>query len=333
MTISLTVSSPQSATPHCIRFDQPRVTLGRGQRCDIRLPLQVISTHHLTIQWEQGRCLVTDVGSTNGTFLRGQRLVVGQPTALPAGATLRVVDVTLTFEFGEAAPEGFTLAESGTMVRQMVRDALHQGSDDQAFIEVLRGPQVGRRVALDDALDAGVLGAAPDALLRLDDPAIPARALLLSRQGDGFAAIPADGYTARRNNAPITQALQLTSRDRLTIGPAELIFFDPLQDYLSALDEPASSTAPARQSQPTQEAAAPPAATPAPPQPPAAPTPAAKVEARVEAKTKGEASAQVAGEAKKETRRGLTRAELIVLIASVGLILCGVGLLAYLLAS
>lgn len=325
MTISLTVSSPQSATPHCIRFDQPRVTLGRGQRCDIRLPLQVISTHHLTIQWEQGRCLVTDVGSTNGTFLRGQRLVVGQPTALPAGATLRVVDVTLTFEFGEAAPEGFTLAESGTMVRQMVRDALHQGSDDQAFIEVLRGPHAGRRVALDDALDAGVLGAAPDALLRLDDPAIPARALLLSRQGDGFAAIPADGYTARRNNTPITQALQLASRDRLTIGPAELIFFDPLQDYLSALDEQVGSTAPARQSQQTQEAPTPPAVTPAPPaaQAPQAPTPAAKVEASAQAKV----------EAKKETRRGLTRAELIVLIASVGLILCGVGLLAYLLAS
>jgi predicted component of type VI protein secretion system len=322
MTISLTVQSPQSPQPHCIRFDQPRVTLGRGPRCDIRLPLQVISTHHLTIEWEQGRCTVTDVGSTNGTFLRGQRLPVGQPVQLPPGASLRVVDVQLTFEFGEAAPESFTLAESGTMVRQMVRDALHsqQGQEDLAFLEILRGPQAGRRVAIPDALDDATIGSGGDALLQLPDPNIPALALSLRRQGDGFAVSPVDGFTAMRNGSPITQPLTLGSRDRLTLGGFELIFFDPLQDYLSALDDQPGRTAPGPQ---THELPTPGAAeTPAPSAPAATPAPSPVSAPPADAPSPESPD-------KKAARRGMSRAELLVLITSVLLVLLGGGLLVY----
>lgn len=324
MTVSLTIISPQSPRPHSIRFDQPRVTLGRGAQCDIRLPLPVISTHHLTICWEQGRCTLTDMGSTNGTYLRGRRMPTGEPIAITSGTMVRVVDVQLTFEFGEAAPEGFTLAESGTMVRQMVRDALHQGNADAAFIEIVRGPGAGRRATLPDTLQAAALGNAPDALLRLDDPALPACALHIKRQGDGFAVHPVEGVAALCGGQALTAPTTLTSRDRLTLGATELIFFDPLQDYLSALEDPGQPTAPSRQAQPTTPAPPPVQA----PTPQAAPAPSAPEAPKAAAATDVAAAAPVAQET---ARRGLSRAELLILIASVALILVGGGLLAFVL--
>jgi pSer/pThr/pTyr-binding forkhead associated (FHA) protein len=49
-------------------------TIGRGQECQFRLKSDVVSRKHCAIVIEKGGVVLRDLGSTNGTFLNGQRI-------------------------------------------------------------------------------------------------------------------------------------------------------------------------------------------------------------------------------------------------------------------
>lgn len=61
----------------------PEFTIGRGQECQLRLKSDVISRKHCAILVEKGVATIKDFGSTNGTFLNGERL--GEPQELKHG--------------------------------------------------------------------------------------------------------------------------------------------------------------------------------------------------------------------------------------------------------
>ena len=65
---------------------QPGATIGRAD-CDIVLPDPDVSRKHATIRQIDGGLAVEDLGSTNGTYVDGER--VTGITELRAGATLR----------------------------------------------------------------------------------------------------------------------------------------------------------------------------------------------------------------------------------------------------
>lgn len=54
-------------------------TIGRAAGNDIVLDDRSMSRRHAELYWDGQQCVLTDLGSTNGTFLGGQRLVPHQP--------------------------------------------------------------------------------------------------------------------------------------------------------------------------------------------------------------------------------------------------------------
>ena len=63
-------------------------TVGRGPGNDIILADNSMSRRHAELHWDGHNCMVTDLGSTNGTFLGGQRLPPHQPQPVPLDARL-----------------------------------------------------------------------------------------------------------------------------------------------------------------------------------------------------------------------------------------------------
>lgn len=248
MSLQLIISGPALREPMHVLITQPRITIGRASSCDVRLPFPIVSSHHLTLERDAlGMYQLTDMGSTNGTHLNGQRLNPNQPIKLSARAELSILDMRIAIEPTEQQLEqGFTLAESGTMVRQMVSQALQQAEQnaDQAFFEVIRGKDRGRRFMIPDDLEQGKIGHAHDALVNLSEQ-LPAHVATLKRQGDGFLIEPTGQAPVSLGGAPLTAKTPLRSRQRLVIGEVECLFFDPLQEYLEDLEY--GSEAPSRE--------------------------------------------------------------------------------------
>jgi len=74
----------------------PVVNIGRAEYNDIVLPEESVSTQHAKLQRREGVWVLQDLGSTNGTFVDGEKLSGETPVA--PGSTLRFGDVSVVFE-------------------------------------------------------------------------------------------------------------------------------------------------------------------------------------------------------------------------------------------
>lgn len=58
----------------CIELSDGRTIIGRSRQCDISLLDPSISRKHVFITLDEGRVLLDDLGSSNGTYINGRRL-------------------------------------------------------------------------------------------------------------------------------------------------------------------------------------------------------------------------------------------------------------------
>jgi pSer/pThr/pTyr-binding forkhead associated (FHA) protein len=60
--------------PHVIPLESTLLTLGRGLNNDIILEDTRVSRHHAQLRYKTRRFWVTDLNSTNGTYVNGERI-------------------------------------------------------------------------------------------------------------------------------------------------------------------------------------------------------------------------------------------------------------------
>jgi predicted component of type VI protein secretion system len=107
----------------------PRVTIGSGNQNDLVIADDSVSTSHALLEYELGGWRLTDLDSTNGSWVEGVKLAPQVPTPLPYGSSVRLGGLRLHFRGVEdadpdaaraayvpAAPEP-TLAERGAGFR------------------------------------------------------------------------------------------------------------------------------------------------------------------------------------------------------------------------
>jgi pSer/pThr/pTyr-binding forkhead associated (FHA) protein len=94
----------RGATPEQTReipLNQPEFLIGRGADCDLRLRVSSISRHHCLIRLVNEEATLVDLGSSNGTYLNGDRVRSQAP--LHNGDELRMGAFSFRVELGEAA--------------------------------------------------------------------------------------------------------------------------------------------------------------------------------------------------------------------------------------
>lgn len=69
-------------------FDQPRVTIGRGEENDVVLADASVSKRHAVVERAEGAFTIQDLGSTNGVFLEGER--IEREAAVPLGPNVDI---------------------------------------------------------------------------------------------------------------------------------------------------------------------------------------------------------------------------------------------------
>lgn len=96
--------------PRAEVFDQGEITIGRVQGNDIVLPKGNISKRHSRIVQRDGKFIIVDLKSTNGTYVNGKR--ISAPQVLKDGDKLFIGDFTITLE----PPDGASPSPNGDLV-------------------------------------------------------------------------------------------------------------------------------------------------------------------------------------------------------------------------
>src|SRR5260370_24140343 len=82
-----------------IAIHQEEVLIGRGADCDLRLKATSVSRHHCLLRFRGDEASISDLGSSNGTFVNGQR--VRSQTTLHSGDEIRVGTVPFVVDLGD----------------------------------------------------------------------------------------------------------------------------------------------------------------------------------------------------------------------------------------
>ncbi len=81
-----------------ILFRPGALTIGRRPGNDIVLPDSFVSGQHAVVVCDEAGCRLTDLGSTNGTTVNGERLEVNQPQLLVDGDEVQIGQSSYLFE-------------------------------------------------------------------------------------------------------------------------------------------------------------------------------------------------------------------------------------------
>lgn len=83
-------------------FDKNEINVGRVQGNDLMLPKGNVSKHHARLLFRDGRFIVTDLKSTNGTYVNGRK--IAQATIVREGDKIYIGDFVLRLETNGVAP-------------------------------------------------------------------------------------------------------------------------------------------------------------------------------------------------------------------------------------
>src|SRR3954453_14407681 len=84
-----------------LEFDKPEVTIGRVQGNDIILPKGNVSKRHSRIVLKDGKFIIVDLKSTNGTYVNGRKIT--SPLVVKGSDKIYIGDFILSIEELQAA--------------------------------------------------------------------------------------------------------------------------------------------------------------------------------------------------------------------------------------
>src|SRR6202041_1682866 len=82
-------------------FERGEISVGRVQGNDLMLPKGNVSKHHARLLLRDSRFIVTDLKSTNGTYVNGRK--ISQATLVREGDKIYIGDFVLRLETGKDA--------------------------------------------------------------------------------------------------------------------------------------------------------------------------------------------------------------------------------------
>ena len=186
----LTVTvGPGSGTSYPLG-ESPQV-IGRDAACDIVIQDNTISRQHAQITYLNGRYLIADLRSSNGTFINGNRLGAS-PVPLTEGDRIQLgTAVTLVFE-GVVSPEAATRIGRRINVRGAATvfdaEAVHASASSPPELMVTVAGQTGERYTLTQ--DRITIGRAPDNDIVIDSKIVSRHHAYLERTAEGYRFVP-----------------------------------------------------------------------------------------------------------------------------------------------
>jgi pSer/pThr/pTyr-binding forkhead associated (FHA) protein len=167
-------------------FDSPKILVGRGEGCDVRLPDSSVSPRHATIRARGSEYVLVDEGSTNGTRHEGVRLAPAVPTRIGTRELVRFGRVWVELRHCQSMATKSVREKAKEVALALVAADLEaRGESAGPRVLVTAGPDAGREAAIVGSL---VVGRSSEADLQLADPDLSRRHLEILVRGDNLVA-------------------------------------------------------------------------------------------------------------------------------------------------
>ena len=192
-------------------FDKNEINVGRVQGNDLMLPKGNVSKHHARLLFRDGRFIVTDLKSTNGTYVNGRK--IAQATIVREGDKIYIGDFVLRIEAGAAAAQGapapLAVEDTGSAARPPPDDgvasappsspAVDTGFPGKAGPAPAPGPQ-----AATSAMQVAAFAAGPSLAAALPAPYAPP----VYEGGNKVSSIPAEPPSSSQPSSAAERALR-----------------------------------------------------------------------------------------------------------------------------
>jgi pSer/pThr/pTyr-binding forkhead associated (FHA) protein len=242
MALTVVVRSGDLAAPAAITFDAPRVVIGRGEGCEVRLPDPSVSHRHASIRQRGTDYVVLDEGSTNGTFVGPVRLSPHAPRVVRSGDLVRVGRVWLELRVEQVPATQNPQASTRELALSLVKAALDaQGEPASARVFVKSGPDKDRELLVSEFERVYVVGRAPEADLPLTDPDTSRRHVEVFRRAQHvyLRDLGSKNGTELGSKKLAGKEAPWTPGTSVVLGGTELGLDDPLNTALTELESAA----------------------------------------------------------------------------------------------
>jgi pSer/pThr/pTyr-binding forkhead associated (FHA) protein len=243
MALTVLVRSGDSKAPPRITFDTPRIVVGRGEGCEVRLPDPSVSHRHASIRQRGTEYIVVDEGSTNGTFVGPVRLSPQAPRVVRSGDLIRVGRIWLELLVEHIVPTQNPNVATREIALGLVADALAaQGEPAGAKVKVVEGPDAARELAIVEFERRYVAGRGQGVDLVLDDVDASRRHVEILRRGSQLYVRD----LGSKNGASLGEKKLESGKDtawprgvRLHVGQNRMEYEDPVAEALADLERAA----------------------------------------------------------------------------------------------
>lgn len=234
LTVRSTWSGDGDSSPLAYEFDQERVVIGRGAGSDVRLPHHAVSAHHATLRTQGAGWVVTDEGSTNGTWVGETRLPPKRPKPLRTGDVINLGGFALTVTVGVPVSAATSSERTSAYARKLVRE-LVGGETPPPRLLVLHGPDANRALDVPDPPVRLVIGRGETCDFVLADADASREHAEIERDLDGVVIRDLESKNGVRVNDRVVRERRLRDRDEVRIGETVLVFEDAAEGMLGEI--------------------------------------------------------------------------------------------------
>ena len=196
------------------------ITIGRGDTNTIVICSSRVSRNHARIEWNGENFIIRDMGSSNGTFVNGQR-VEYLPMELNAGDLIMLERVPMHFEVEKPQQSEQDLSSLPTVPKlQKIKKT------SKPRLVITEGPESGREIVIDEEeLTLGRESQTATWKVRLNDGTVSRpHARIENQNGQYFITDLGSANGTTLNDQLVIAPAALNDGDIIGIGATKLIF-------------------------------------------------------------------------------------------------------------
>lgn len=214
-----------------VLLDEPSITLGRDEDCNVVLAQKAVSRKHARISRDGTLFFAEDLGSAYGTQINGKKLAKGEKKLLRNGDVIAIAQFDLVFDRVAASAEGTASSSAAQVARQVVKDVMRglRPGGEAPYLRVMNGALEGKHIQVNEAQEL-LIGREDDVdIVLVDDDLVSRHHAKVRRDWSGTHVEDLGSRNGIRVNKKRVTRKTLRDRDELEVGGTRLLFVDPTE--------------------------------------------------------------------------------------------------------